>query len=184
MEEKTLAESRTGSLKFVPLILAFIGFILMLFLPTIDLNAGSEPALLVGILAAVLIIIGLVFYISISKCKMTVTDKRIYGTAGWGKRVDLPLDSVSSVGTSMLGGIAVGTSSGRISFVAMKKRDEIHSMLSKLIVERQNNTNTSSANNSNTMSSAEEIKKYKDLLDSGIITQEEFDTKKKQLLGL
>jgi len=36
----------------------------------------------------------------------------------------------------------------------------------------------------NTVSSADEIKKYKDLLDSGVITQEEFDTKKKQLLGL
>lgn len=33
-------------------------------------------------------------------------------------------------------------------------------------------------------SSADEILKYKNLLDSGIITQEEFDTKKKQLLGL
>ena len=30
----------------------------------------------------------------------------------------------------------------------------------------------------------DELKKYKELLDSGIITQEEFDTKKKQLLGL
>ena len=30
----------------------------------------------------------------------------------------------------------------------------------------------------------EEIKKYKELLDIGIITPEEFDTKKKQLLGL
>jgi len=30
----------------------------------------------------------------------------------------------------------------------------------------------------------EEITKYKDLLDKGIITQEEFDAKKKQLLGL
>lgn len=36
----------------------------------------------------------------------------------------------------------------------------------------------------NQVSSAEEIKKYKDLLDSGAITQEEFDAKKKQLLGL
>lgn len=35
-----------------------------------------------------------------------------------------------------------------------------------------------------TNSSADEIKKYKELLDSGIITQEEFDLKKKQLLGL
>ncbi|MBQ4560082.1 MAG: SHOCT domain-containing protein [Tyzzerella sp.] len=28
------------------------------------------------------------------------------------------------------------------------------------------------------------LKKYKDLLDSGVITQEEFDAKKKQILGL
>ncbi len=33
-------------------------------------------------------------------------------------------------------------------------------------------------------SPAEELKKFKELLDSGIITQEEFDAKKKQLLGL
>lgn len=34
------------------------------------------------------------------------------------------------------------------------------------------------------LSPAEELKKYKDLLDAGIITQDEFDAKKKQLLGL
>lgn len=33
-------------------------------------------------------------------------------------------------------------------------------------------------------SSADELKKYKELLDSGVISQEEFDAKKKQLLGL
>jgi len=32
--------------------------------------------------------------------------------------------------------------------------------------------------------SFEKLKKYKELLDSGIITQEEFDTKKKEILGL
>ena len=32
--------------------------------------------------------------------------------------------------------------------------------------------------------SADELKKYKELLDMGVITQEEFDAKKKQLLGL
>ncbi|MBQ4135662.1 MAG: SHOCT domain-containing protein [Clostridia bacterium] len=35
-----------------------------------------------------------------------------------------------------------------------------------------------------TFSSADEILKYKNLLEQGIITQEEFDAKKKQLLGL
>ena len=34
------------------------------------------------------------------------------------------------------------------------------------------------------LSAADEIKKFKDLLDAGIISQEEFDAKKKQLLGL
>ena len=33
-------------------------------------------------------------------------------------------------------------------------------------------------------SPADELKKFKELLDSGIITQEEFEAKKKQLLGL
>jgi len=39
-------------------------------------------------------------------------------------------------------------------------------------------------NDNNTISSADEILKFKKLLDEGIITQEEFDAKKKQLLGL
>lgn len=34
------------------------------------------------------------------------------------------------------------------------------------------------------VSAADELKKFKELLDSGVITQEEFDAKKKQLLGL
>lgn len=34
------------------------------------------------------------------------------------------------------------------------------------------------------LSEADEIRKYKDLLEEGIITQEEFDAKKKQILGL
>ena len=33
-------------------------------------------------------------------------------------------------------------------------------------------------------SGADELKKYKELLDNGVITQEEFDAKKKQILGL
>ena len=44
--------------------------------------------------------------------------------------------------------------------------------------------NNKSESTTNTMSAADEIKKFKDLLDSGIISQEEFDEKKKQLLGL
>ncbi len=47
---------------------------------------------------------------------------------------------------------------------------------------RQANSNNGS--NNSTVSSADELKKFKELLDAGIITQEEFDAKKKQILGL
>ena len=40
------------------------------------------------------------------------------------------------------------------------------------------------SNKVDSVSSADELRKYKQLLDDGIITQEEFDAKKKQLLGL
>ena len=39
-------------------------------------------------------------------------------------------------------------------------------------------------NNIKETSNADELKKYKELIDSGVITQEEFDAKKKELLGL
>lgn len=44
--------------------------------------------------------------------------------------------------------------------------------------------NTGRQANNSPSSTADELKKFKDLLDMGVITQEEFDAKKKQLLGL
>ncbi len=49
--------------------------------------------------------------------------------------------------------------------------------------ELKQNAQSATANQA-PLSSADELKKFKELLDSGIITQEEFDAKKKQLLGL
>lgn len=46
------------------------------------------------------------------------------------------------------------------------------------------NTENQKTVNPTPLSAADELKKFKELLDSGIITQEEFDAKKKQLLGL
>lgn len=47
-----------------------------------------------------------------------------------------------------------------------------------------NQLTNQSVNMQSTLSVADEIKKFKELLDMGAITQEEFDAKKKQLLGL
>lgn len=56
-------------------------------------------------------------------------------------------------------------------------------MLSKLLIERQADP-AATGGQAASQSSADELKKFKDLLDSGVISQEEFDAKKKQLLGL
>lgn len=56
--------------------------------------------------------------------------------------------------------------------------------LTDLTEEQAKNERASTSNNAKEISSADEIKKFKELLDNGIITQEEFDAKKKQLLGL
>lgn len=65
-----------------------------------------------------------------------------------------------------------------------KKCEEMMDVLrTNKILPRLNKDNGSSAPVQQ-LSAADELKKYKDLLDSGIINQDEFDAKKKQLLGL
>lgn len=135
--------------------------------------------------SAICCVVSLIAYLWYSKMAITVTDKRICGFIGFGKRVDLPLDSISAVGVSMFQGIAVGTSSGRIVFSMIKNRDLIHNEISNLLIQRQNQqTPVATFTQEIPLSNADEIKKYKELLDMGVITQDEFDAKKKQLLGL
>lgn len=127
----------------------------------------------------------LIIYAWLRSYKMTVTDKRVYGKTAFGKRVDLPVDSVSAIGSRWSKGVAVSTSSGRISFLMIKNRDEIHNCVSKLLIERQNKPIPPSVVKQEAlMSTPEKLKKYKELLDMGVITQEEFEVKKKQLLEL
>lgn len=51
----------------------------------------------------------------------------------------------------------------------------------KSVIIEKKNSSQSKANDVN-ISSVDELRKYKELLDSGVITQEEFESKKKQLL--
>lgn len=124
-------------------------------------------------------IIAYLVYMNWSKIAITITNKRVYGVSVFRKRVDLPMDSISAVGTGIFSSLVVTTASGAIKFVMLENRDDLHKALSNLLVERQGKSITIEPN-----SDADELKKYKTLLDNGAITQEEYDAKKKQLLGL
>lgn len=54
--------------------------------------------------------------------------------------------------------------------------------IKSVIIEKKKSVQNKS--DSLNISNADELKKYKDLLDNGVISQEEYDVKKKQILGL
>lgn len=187
MDEKILIKSEkyniNGIIGKIMAIGCFCGIFYAIAMATIN-----STSVLAGFGFVVLsAIISLIIYLCISKIDLTITDKRAYGCALFGKRVDLPLDSISAVGLGMFKSIAITTASGAIKFAFIKNRDEMYNAISKLLLDRQTATKNiivQETNNNNNASNADELKKFKDLLDSGVITQEEFDAKKKQLLGL
>lgn len=61
-----------------------------------------------------------------------------------------------------------------------KEVEQIKAYIERLIVEAKNRQQIVQS----TFSSADELLKYKSLLDDGVITQDEFEAKKRQLLGI
>lgn len=166
----------TGVLAVGLLILAFD----MLFAG--DSNTGMWFMLAFGAL-----ILAVIVFWATAGAEIVVTNKRIYGKVGFGRRVDLPLDSVSAVATtsSLTQGVSVSTSSGRITFYFLAHAGKISSEIRKLLVDRQSKpVSSTTIKQEIPQSNAEELRKYKELLDMGVISKEEFDAKKKQLLGL
>ena len=148
--------------------------------------AIDDVTSIIGAIASVVIIIvGIIVYFCLSKIELTVTDKRVYGKAIFGRHVDLPLDKISAVGLAWPKAISVATSSGRVTFFEIINRDEIYECINNLLIERQGKAkNEETKQEIHHVSGADELKKYKDLLNEGIITQEEFEAKKKQILGI
>ena len=140
---------------------------------------GSNGAYVVYI-GIILIIVFIWLFFMMKSCALTVYSTRVTGKASFGKQVDLPMNQISAIGLSVFKSITVATSAGRVHFWLIENREEVHKVLNELLSNMQANL----TENVIPENSADVLKKYKDLLDSGVITQEEFDTKKKQLLGL
>ena len=182
MEEKVLIKGEFIDSKKL-LTIATICYIVLFFVMQLirdeaHIEVISVLVVILGIPTIIMFILGIIT----SKTELTATDKRVFGKAIFGKRVDLPINQVSAISMSLFKGIGVSTSSGTIKFLFCKNRDEVFDCISKIILDNQNKRTI--IQQEKPQSNADELKKYKDLLDSGVITQEEFDAKKKQLLGL
>ena len=201
MEEKVLIKSEKyydAKAKKQLVIAPAIFVVFVLFSGIIELmNNSTKPyggyadpfeAIFLPRLIVFALIYFIVFFIYLifNSYELTVTNKRIYGKVIFGKRVDLPVDSVSAIATtSLLKGVSVSTSSGRISFLAIRNADKIYKVINNILIERQQEKATATVvATTPKIDEVDQLKKYKDLLDSGVITTEEFEAKKKQLLGL
>lgn len=133
---------------------------------------------------ALLALLAFLIKLWLSSYEMVVTDKRIFGKVAWGKRVDLPLDSISATATlRTFKGVSVSSASGKIRFLLIKNANEMYNEINKLLIERQKKEVPSDIS-SDKADTPDDLIKLKELLDMNVITQEEFDAKKKQILGL
>ncbi len=123
---------------------------------------------------------------SANKAPIIVTSKNVYiikysGVFGGIDCLLIPINKISSVSSSgaILAKICIneGTVIYEIQNVDRNKAELIINSIT--LNQKENNTVIS-----NQLSSADEIKKFKSLLDEGIISQSEFEKKKKELLGL
>lgn len=180
MNEKVLAEGRinTRALK-ISVLVSLVALLIVSLLTLGKVGLSYDMFVSIQILPfGVIFIFSLLRYLYARKMHIVVSDKRVYGESVFGRKVDLPIDSISAIGKKRFTGIGVATSAGKIVFFGFKNRDEIYETVSNLLVKRQSSNQAMNTS----QSSADELSKYKKLLDDGVISQEEFDAKKKQLL--
>lgn len=109
---------------------------------------------------------GLIVYADSVLCKLSKNKTKEFG-----------LEDISNVTTDRKTLKLIGTGI-KFKITNLKNAEELKSVImerKKILRDKPDNANAGNA---------DELKKYKDLLDSGVISQEEFDAKKKQLLGL
>ena len=138
------------------------------------------------IASVIAFVVSIIMKTNTEKCEITVTNEAISGKLPHGKEVYIPLNQITAVNRSSFNGVSI-TSIGNVSnFHCIENREEVLKAISYLLANPQQNaqpTQNGSAPVANG-SEAEQLKRLKDLLDAGVLTQEEFDAKKKQVLGL
>lgn len=108
--------------------------------------------------------------------KDTVTITKLFK-----KKADLLIADINSVETTKLKGVKIIGNGFKYSILLLSNNEEVKDNLFKLLGTAKKEIKETKEKKEN-ISAADEIKKYKDLLDAGAITQEEFDKKKKELL--
>ena len=139
-------------------------------------------------LGAAVLIAGIIMKVNTEKCEIAVTNETISGKLSNGKEVHIPLNQITAINNCSFNGISI-TSIGNVSnFHCIENREEVIKAISYLLASSPTQNNVQPAQIGYAASvdgrEAEQLKRLKSLLDVGVLTQEEYDAKKKQILNL
>ena len=142
--------------------------------------------MLAGVIA---IVAGIIIKFNTEKCEITVTNNRIFGKLAHGKEVNIPLNQVTGLHSCSFDGVSVASIGNVSDFHCIANHEEVMKAISFILANPQGmGASTPQRGEAPAVSSstneAEQLKRFKDLLDSGIITQEEFDAKRKRNYGI
>lgn len=132
-----------------------------------------------GILFLVIVILN-IYYLIDKKTEIVVKKDILICKKKNGKSIQVLLKNITSVEIIRLKGLKVLGNGFRYKIILVKNNEEIRNEIMKLLSENAKDTTKSKENDAN----INELKKYKQLLDDGTITKEEFDKKKAELLNL
>ena len=123
--------------------------------------------------------------VTITNERLLVAEDGPFNTHGI---TEIPLTKINSVSFSkgiLLSTLKVVNAYGEIQIknIQNKNIDDVMKQI-KLAMSLQSNSTGTTETKVNDFSNFDEIKKFKELLDSGIITEDEFNIKKKELLNL
>ncbi len=127
---------------------------------------------------------GFVLLCRAADSRVTVTERAVTGCDARKRPLYLPMESITEVREDG-GGLRVSTLSGSYVFPRVKNSGEICGAIRRQLARRdREQSREPESRPAPPVSPADEIEKYKRLLDMGAITAEEYEAKKKQLLGL
>lgn len=135
---------------------------------------------------AVILLADTLWYVDETKKIVSVDVIRVTCRKGRKTKKEFLVKDIKSVESIAIKGLLLRGDNFKYRTRFLENRDELKAYIMELLSAsyEEKGTPEPEMTENSTIGAADELKKYKDFLDSGILTQEEFDAKKKQLLGL
>lgn len=145
-------------------------------------TGGLRPWTAMGIVALAMLIISL-WYALDSKNSLVISNDRILCCKGEKTVKEFFIKDIKSVEITAIKGLAIKGNSIKYRINLLKNADSMKQTIMERLYALPAES-ISIASQTTQQSSADELKKLKELVELGVISQEEFDAKKKQLLGI